>query len=133
MVHSHGGRVALMQTGELRPTVAFLGVSACDEYGNANGINGKSRCGSLGYAMVDAQYARTVVVLAESIVGFPNTPAVIRQDQVDYIVEVDEVGDPSRINVGAARITSNPRDLLIARSAARCTAMAPLSSTAPRP
>lgn len=118
MVHSHGGRVALMQTGELRPTVAFLGVSACDEYGNANGVSGKSRCGSLGYAMVDAQYAQTVVVLAESIVPFPNTPAVIRQDRVDYIVQVDEVGDPSRINVGAARITTNPRDLLIARSAA---------------
>lgn len=118
MVHSHGGRVALMQAGELRPTVAFLGVSACDEYGNANGVHGLSRCGSLGYALVDAQYARTVVLLTEAIVPFPNTPAVIRQDRVDYVVEVDEVGDPSKINVGAARITSNPRDLLIARMAA---------------
>jgi citrate lyase subunit alpha / citrate CoA-transferase len=118
MVHSHGGRVALMQAGELRPTVAFLGVSACDEFGNANGVSGRSRCGSLGYALVDAQYAEKVVLLTEEIVPFPHTPAVIRQDQVDYIVTVDSVGDATKINVGAARITTNPRDLLIARLSA---------------
>jgi citrate lyase subunit alpha/citrate CoA-transferase len=118
MIHSHGGRVALMQLGELRPTVAFLGVSACDEYGNANGVSGRSRCGSLGYALVDAQFAEHVVLLTEEIVPFPNTPAVIRQDRVDHIVVVDGVGDPTKINVGAARITKNPRDLLIARLAA---------------
>lgn len=118
MVHSHGGRVALMQTGELRPTVAFLGVSACDEYGNANGVGGKSHCGSLGYALTDTQFAGQVVLLTEEIVPFPNTPAVIRQDRVDYIVAIDSVGDATKINVGAARITRNPRDLLIARLAA---------------
>ncbi len=117
-IHSHGGRAALIETGELRPTVAFLGVSACDEYGNANGISGESRCGSLGYALVDAQHAQTVILVTEQIVPFPHTPAVIRQDHVDYIVKVDSVGDPSRINVGATRITSNPRDLLIARLSA---------------
>lgn len=117
-IHSHGGRVALIQSGELQPDVAFLGVSACDEYGNANGVSGRSHCGSLGYAMVDAKYAKKVVLLTEEIVEFPNVPASIRQDQVDYIVKVDEVGDPSRISVGAARITSNPRELLIARYAA---------------
>ncbi len=116
-IHSHGGRVALIQSGELRPTVAFLGVSACDEYGNANGVSGASRCGSLGYAMVDAEHAQTVVLLTEEIVDFPNTPAVIRQDRVDWIVRLDEVGDPTKINTGAARITKNPRDLLIARLA----------------
>ncbi|MFT3876343.1 MAG: citrate lyase subunit alpha [Propioniciclava sp.] len=117
-VHSHGGRPALLASGELRPKVAFLGVPACDEFGNANGFTGQSRCGSLGYARVDAQYAETVVLLAESLVPFPHTPASLRQDQVDWVVKVDEIGDPSRINVGAARATKNPRDLLIARKAA---------------
>ena len=37
-VHSHGGRTALIQTGELSIDVAFLGVSTADELGNANGI-----------------------------------------------------------------------------------------------
>ncbi|MTJ84209.1 MAG: citrate lyase subunit alpha [Telmatospirillum sp.] len=117
-IHSHGGRVRLMDSGELAVDVAFLGVSTADEFGNANGISGRSRCGSLGYAKVDAARARTVVLLAEEIVPFPNAPASIAQDDVDFVVKVDQVGDPSKISVGAARITSNPRELLIARLAA---------------
>ncbi|MBK1712846.1 citrate lyase subunit alpha [Rubrivivax gelatinosus] len=117
-IHSHGGRVHLIKSGELKIDVAFLGVSACDEFGNANGVSGKSRCGALGYAKVDAQFARRVVLLTEEFVDFPNTPASISQDQVDCIVKVEQVGDPSKISVGAARVTSNPRELLIARWAA---------------
>ena len=117
-IHSHGGRVHLIQSGEIAIDVAFLGVSACDGFGNANGVNGRARCGSLGYAKVDAQFARKVVMLTEEIVPFPNTPASISQDRVDFIVKIDEVGDPSKISVGAARVTSNPRELLIARYAA---------------
>ncbi|WJV64268.1 citrate lyase subunit alpha [Pectobacteriaceae bacterium CE70] len=117
-IHSHGGRVHLLQSGELKIDLAFLGVPCSDEFGNANGTVGKSRCGSLGYAMVDAEFAHKVVLLTESLVPFPNMPASIVQDQVDYIVQVDEVGDPAKISVGAARVTSNPRELLIARSAA---------------
>ncbi|NDR58412.1 citrate lyase subunit alpha [Aliiruegeria sabulilitoris] len=113
--HSHGGRVALIEQGEIEIDVAFLGVSACDPFGNANGVSGRSWCGSLGYAMVDAMYADKVVMLTEEIVPFPNNPASIRQDQVDWIVQVDEVGDPAKISVGAARATTNPRELLIAK------------------
>jgi len=116
-VHSHGGRVHLIQSGEIRIDVAFLGVPCCDSFGNANGTSGKSRCGSLGYAQVDAQHARNVVMLTEEIVPYPNTPVSISQDQVDYIVQVDEVGDPSKISVGATRMTSNPRELMIAKRA----------------
>lgn len=117
-IHSHGGRVKLIQSGEIDIDIAFLAVSTSDEMGNANGISGKSQCGSLGYAMVDAQFAKNVVLLTEDMVAYPNNPASIRQDQVDYIVKVDEVGDPTKISVGAARITSNPRELMIARYAA---------------
>lgn len=117
-IHSHGGRVALLQTGELHIDVAFIGVSACDPLGNANGVTGRSHCGSLGYAMVDAEFADRVVMVTEEIVPYPNTPASIRQDQVDVIAVVDSVGDPKKISTGAARATSNPRELLIANLAA---------------
>ncbi len=117
-IHSHGGRVKLLQDGEIKIDVAFLGVPCSDEYGNANGTQGKACCGALGYAMVDAQFARNVVLLTEELVPFPNMPASLVQDQVDYIVKVDSVGDPAKISVGAARVTSNPRELLIARRAA---------------
>jgi citrate lyase subunit alpha / citrate CoA-transferase len=117
-IHSHGGRVHLIQSGELQIDVAFLGVSCCDEFGNANGSRGKLSCGSLGYAKVDAEYGRKVVLLTPEIVPFPNHPASISQDRVDLIVQVEDIGDPSLIGVGAARVTKNPRELLIARRAA---------------
>ncbi len=117
-IHSHGGRVHLLQTGELKIDVAFLGVASCDEFGNANGSQGKLNCGSLGYAKVDAQFARQVVLLTEELVAFPNHPASISQDRVDLIVKLDQVGDPALISVGAARVTNDPRALLIARGAA---------------
>jgi citrate lyase subunit alpha / citrate CoA-transferase len=57
-------------------------------------------------------------VLTEELVDFPNLPVSISQDRVDWVVKLDEVGDSSKISVGAARVTNNPRDLLIARRAA---------------
>lgn len=117
-IHSHGGRVRLIESGELEIDVAFLGVSTSDCFGNANGVTGKSRCGSLGYAMVDARHAKHVVLLTEELVPFPNSPVSISHEDVDFVVKVDHVGDPSKISVGAARVTSNPRELLIARRAA---------------
>ncbi|EMA4138343.1 citrate lyase subunit alpha [Cronobacter turicensis] len=117
-IHSHGGRVKLLQDGELTIDVAFLGVPCSDEFGNANGSHGKSCCGSLGYAMVDAQFARNVVLLTETLAPYPNMPASLSQDRVDFVVPVESVGDPAKISVGAARVTSNPRELMIARYAA---------------
>ncbi|ELY5827358.1 citrate lyase subunit alpha [Cronobacter turicensis] len=117
-IHSHGGRVKLLQDGELKIDVAFLGVPCSDEFGNANGSHGKSCCGSLGYAMVDAQFARHVVLLTETLAPYPNMPASLSQDRVDFVVPVESVGDPAKISVGAARVTSNPRELMIARYAA---------------
>jgi citrate lyase subunit alpha/citrate CoA-transferase len=46
-------------------------------------------------------------------------PASISQDQVDNIVLVDAVGDPSKIGEGATRMTTNPKELLLARRTAR--------------
>lgn len=118
-IHSHGGRVTLLELGELSIDVAFLGVSACDPAGNATGQTGRACCGSLGYAKVDAAFARQVVLLTETIVSYPLAPASLAQDQVDLIVQVDRVGDADKIGADATRMTNNPRELLIARSAAR--------------
>ncbi len=59
-------------------------------------MNGNAVFGSLGYALMDAQYANSVVLLTDNIVPYPNTPASIKQTQVDYVVEVDKVGDPEK-------------------------------------
>lgn len=117
-VHSHGGRVHLIKSGEVKIDVAFIGVPSIDKYGNATGSKGRSKCGSLGYTMVDAEYAKYVIALGEEMRPYPNMPASISQDQVDAIVMVDEVGDPSKIGEGATRLTTNPKELLIARRTA---------------
>lgn len=120
---SHGGRAAAIRNGDLHIDIAFLGAASCDPYGNASGytldVEGDAACGSLGYAKVDAQYADKVVILTNNIVGYPNMPCAIPETQVDYIVEVESIGDPNKISSGATRFTKNPHDLLIAQNAAK--------------
>ena len=121
-IHSHGGRVNLIESGELKIDVAFLGVPAWDEFGNANGYSKEACCGSLGYARVDAEAAGTVVLLTEQLVPYPHHPASLAQDRVDLIVQLERVGDADKIGADATRMTSNPRELLIARRAAEVIA-----------
>jgi citrate lyase subunit alpha/citrate CoA-transferase len=118
IIRSHGGRARAIEAGDLQIDVAFLGAPCCDEYGNANGYSGKSFCGSLGYAKVDAEYANKVVLITDNLVEYPNVPASIIQTDVDYVVKVDAIGDPNGIVSGAARYTKDPRELLIAKYAA---------------
>ena len=117
LIHSHGGRARAVESGQLKIDVAFLGVPSSDLYGNANGFSGRSACGSLGYAMVDARYAEKVILITDCLAEYPNTPFSIDQDRVDSIVVVDSVGDPKGISTGATRMTRDPRELLIAELA----------------
>ena len=119
IIRPHGGRARAIESGELKIDVAFLGVPACDEYGNANGFSGKSACGSLGYAIVDAKYADQVVLITDNLVEYPCLPASINQTQVDYIVKVEEIGNPKGIVSGAIKSTKNPKDILIAENAVK--------------
>ena len=119
---SHGGRAAAIESGELHIDVAFLGAPSCDPYGNANGYNRDEEnatcCGSLGYAKLDALHADKCVIITDHIVRFPNTPYGIPESNVDYVVKVDSIGDPKGIMSGATRFTKNPKELLIAKTAA---------------
>ena len=120
---SHGGRGSAIASGELAIDVAFLGASSCDELGNACGYsrseNAKSICGSLGYALPDARYAAHVVVITDDLVPYPNVPMSIRAEDVESVVLVDSVGDSSKISAGAIRDSKNPRDILLAKQAAK--------------
>ena len=120
---SHGGRGSAIAQGDLHIDVAFLGASSCDPLGNACGYsrseNAKSICGSLGYALPDAQYADKVIIVTDDLVHYPNTPNSISERDVDFVVEVDSVGDSSKIASGAIRDTKNPRDILLAQQAAK--------------
>lgn len=125
VIRSHGGRARAIAAGDVHIDVAFLGAPSADAYGNANGTVGKATCGSLGYAMIDAKYADKVVIITDTLVPFPNTPISIPQTDVDYVVEVEAIGDPQGIAKGATRFTKNPKELLIAEYAAKVITNSP--------
>lgn len=114
VMRSHGGRVRAIETGEVRIDIAFIGSPTCDDYGNCRGIGGKSDCGVLSYSMVDADYADKVVAITDCLVPFPNFPAHISMTKVDYVVVVDEIGNPDKIATGAAKPTTDMRKLMMA-------------------
>ena len=122
ILRTHGSRPRAIENGELSIDVAFIAAAASDDYGNANGFSGPNACGALGYSMIDAKCAEKVVVITDTLVDFPLAPATISQHEVDYVVVVDEVGDSASIGKGAARVTKNPRDLLIAKNTANAIA-----------
>ncbi|MCH4890683.1 citrate lyase subunit alpha [Acidaminobacter sp. JC074] len=117
VIRSHGGRARAIEAGDIHIDIAFLGVPSSDDYGNANGQVGQAICGSLGYAKMDAEYADHVILITDTLVDYPNTPASINQMNVDQVVVVDRIGDSSKIASGATRFTKNPKELLIAKRA----------------
>ena len=118
VIHSHGGRVRAIHTGKISIDLAIISASAADEEGNATGAVGKSAFGSLGYATIDAQYAKQVLVVTDNLVEYPCYPLSIKQIFVDYVTQVDSIGDSSKIASGTTRITKSPMDLRIAKLAA---------------
>jgi citrate lyase subunit alpha/citrate CoA-transferase len=88
--------------------------------GNISGSSGPSACGSLGYAITDAAYAKHVIAVTDNLVDYPvGWNISIPQYRVDQVVTAPSLGDPKKIATGAARITRNPVDLKIARDTFR--------------
>lgn len=125
IIRSHGGRPRAIEAGEVHIDIAFIAAPTSDCMGNCRGIGGKSNCGSMGYAMTDAKYADHVVVITDCLVDFPNYPASVEAIDVDSVVVVDSIGDPKKIASAAARISQNPRDLMMAENVAKVIASTP--------
>ncbi len=115
---THGGRPRAIESGELHIDVAFLAAPTADPWGNLNGTCGPSACGYLSYAYADAQYADTVVAITDHLVSYPACPVEISQEKVDYVLQVDSIGDPGGIVSGTTQITEDPVRLKIAADAA---------------
>lgn len=125
IIRSHGGRPRAIESGQVHIDIAFIGAPTSDCQGNCRGIGGKSDCGSLGYAMSDAEYADHVVVITDCLVPYPNYPASIKAIDVDAVVAVDSIGEPKKIVSAAARISKDPRELKMAESAAKVISATP--------
>ena len=119
VLRSHGGRYQAVQDGEVHIDIAVIAAPAADPFGNANGLEGPSACGLLGFALADSQYADKVIVVTDNLVPFPCIPWQIHGNYVDYVVVVDKIGDPAKIVSGTTQITRSPDRLLIAELTAR--------------
>ncbi|MBU2703984.1 citrate lyase subunit alpha/citrate CoA-transferase [Sporomusaceae bacterium BoRhaA] len=129
IIRSHGGRPRAIEAGEVHIDIAFLAASTSDYYGNAKGTGGKNNCGSMGFAVPDSHYADHVVVITDTLVEFPNLPATISSIDVDCVCVVDSVGDPKKIASMEARMTDNPRELMMAENVANVIASTPYFKT----
>lgn len=119
VLRSHGGRYQAIQDGEVEIDIAVIGAPAADLFGNANALSGDSACGLLGFALADSQYADKVIVVTDNPVAFPCIPWQIQGNYVDYVVEVEKLGDPSKIISGTTQITKSPDRLLLAELTAK--------------
>jgi len=114
VLRSHGGRYQAIQDGEVKIDIAVIAAPTADPFGNATGDRGPSACGLLGFALADSQYAENVIVVTDNLVPFPCVPWQIQGNNVDYVVEVDSLGDSSKIVSGTTQVTKSPDRLLIA-------------------
>lgn len=115
---SHGGRPSDMEKGTSHIDVAFVAAPTSDIEGNCTGRIGKSACGSIGYAFSDAMCADKVVVITDNLIEKLEDPS-ISGENVDYVVQVDQIGDPKGIISGTTKITRDPVGLKMAENAAK--------------
>lgn len=114
ILRSHGGRYQSVQDGEVHIDIAVIAAPTADPFGNATGDRGPTACGLLGFALADSEYADHVIVVTDNLVPFPCIPWQIQGNNVDYVVEIDSLGDPSKIVSGTTQVTKSPDRLLIA-------------------
>ena len=119
VLRSHGGRYQAVQDGEVQIDIAVIAAPTADFFGNANGLTGPSACGLLGFALADSQYAEKVIVVTDNLVPFPCTPWQIQGNNVDFVVEMEQIGIPEKIVSGTTKITKSPDRLYIAELTAK--------------
>ncbi len=118
ILRSHGGRYRAIQDGDLHIDLAFIAAPSADSHGNANGVHGPSAFGSIGFALADSLYADQVAIVTDNLVPFPCYPWAIQGGNVDYVVQVDSLGDPGKIVSGTTKVTTDSTRLQIAQWAA---------------
>lgn len=114
---THGGRPTAIMQGKTPIDVAFVAAPAADCEGSCTGKIGRSACGSLGYAFADAEFAKKTVIITDGLCERLEEPSIDGK-YVDFVVSVDEIGDPRGIVSGTTTITRDPVGLIMARDAA---------------
>ena len=114
IMDTHGGRARAIESGDLKIDVAFIASPAVDQAGNGTGKFGPSACGSLGYVIPDLLYSDKVVLVTDYITDSITEPELDHK-YVDYVVQIDKIGDSEGIVSGTTKITRDPIGRKIAR------------------
>lgn len=125
IIRSHGGRPRAVATGDVHIDIAFMTAASSDKQGNAKGTGGKHNFGSMGYAIDDSRYADYTVIVTDTLNDYPNVPCTVNASDVDYVVLVDAIGDNQKIATKEARVTQDPRELMMAENVANIIAASP--------
>lgn len=125
IIRSHGGRPRAVEAGEVHIDIAFLAAASSDCCGNASGVGGKNNFGSFGFGTHDSHYADHTVIITDTLVDFPNLPSSVSAIDVDCVCVVDDIGDAKKISTKEARVTDNPRELMMAENVAKVIAATP--------
>jgi citrate lyase subunit alpha/citrate CoA-transferase len=86
-MQTHGGRARAIIEGKSKIDIAFIAAPSVNLKGDAVGYKGPSKCGSLGYAVADSEYAKMVVLLTDHLVDEPLNHVEIDGKNVDYIIK----------------------------------------------
>ena len=113
IMDTHGGRSVAIESGYINIDVAFIATPTSDKNGNGHGRSGKSACGSLGYAIPDMLYAKNKVVVTDNLVSEVERPEIL-SNYIDYVVQLESIGDKAKIVSGTTKITKDPIGLRIA-------------------
>jgi citrate lyase subunit alpha/citrate CoA-transferase len=108
VLRSHGGRWNAIKSKELPINIAFIAASSSDKMGNCTGIVGKNAFGPIVYSQIDALMADKVIIITDNVVDYPSKFQEITEVCVDYVVKVNNIGDPKNIISGTTKITEDP-------------------------
>lgn len=115
IMQSHGGRARAILADEVPIDFAFIAAPSSDVKGNISGVNGTNSCGAMGYAISDAIKGKTTIAVTDYLAGYPNHPADISEDYIDYVLKIDSIGEKAGIVSGTTMITKDPVGLKIAQ------------------
>lgn len=115
IMQSHGGRARAILADEVPIDYAFIAAPSSDEKGNISGVNGINSCGAMGYAIADAIKGKTTIAVTDFVTAYPNYPADITEDYIDYVLQIESIGEKAGIVSGTTMITKDPVGLKIAQ------------------
>ena len=115
LMQSHGGRARAILADEATIDYAFIAAPSSDEKGNISGVNGINSCGAMGYAIADAIKGKTTIAVTDFVTAYPNYPADITEDYIDYVLQIESIGEKAGIVSGTTMITKDPVGLKIAQ------------------